>query len=248
VTEKPGVLARSSGQAAPPSLRPPASADHPGHLDPDGCRPFAFEGVVDRICALNWEGLTRDDLVDVAWAYYYFSVQFRENLEIACTLYPQDEKLRRLGEEECHTANLSPWPGIAAAGEKLDHDEFMRRLLELSAIDDRKRHDIEHRGRSYLEKIRQMSLTTRATSIASYEDGGLERVFRAILRSRHWDSPLLQAFRHFLVEHIRFDNDLEQGHGTLSRHLPLSDKILPLWTEFHRILVDCAPRLAPDAK
>jgi len=32
--------------------------------------------------------------------------------------------------------------------------------------------------------------------IASYEDGGLERLFQAILAISHWNGPLLQAFRH----------------------------------------------------
>jgi hypothetical protein len=42
-----------------------------------------FEGVIDDVCGLNWGNLVEDDLVNVAWAYYYFSVQFRERLEIA---------------------------------------------------------------------------------------------------------------------------------------------------------------------
>ena len=47
-----------------------------------------FEGVIDDICGLNWRNLVEDDLVSVAWVYYYFSVQFRESLEIARKLYP----------------------------------------------------------------------------------------------------------------------------------------------------------------
>jgi len=244
VTEKSGGLARSIVPTAQMSAQTAAIADGPGNNGRDVVRPFAYVKVIDEICALNWEGLTEADLVGVAWAYYYFSVQFRENLEIACKLYPEDAKLRQLAKEECHTDNLSPWPGVASAKEQLNHDEFMRRLLKLNTIDKNRKHHIEERGQSYLENIRQMDLATRATSIASYEDGGLESVFRAMLRSRHWDNALLQAFRHFLVEHIRFDIDLEQGHGVLSRHLTLSDQILPLWTEFHHLLVQSVPRLS----
>ena len=39
---------------------------------------FAYEKVVDDICNLNWAGLTQEDLIGIAWVYYYFSVQFRE--------------------------------------------------------------------------------------------------------------------------------------------------------------------------
>src|ERR1700751_3571773 len=88
---------------------------------------FKYEKVIDEICGLGWKKLSKDDLMDVAWAYYHFSIQFRENLEIARALYPNDVRLEKLEREECHTDNLSPWPGIAENGEKLDHDEFVRR-------------------------------------------------------------------------------------------------------------------------
>lgn len=182
--------------------------------------------------------------MDVARIYYYFSIQFRENLQIACELYPEGEKLRELEEAECNTDNLSPWPGVAHAGEKIDHDEFMRRLLTLSPVDDGHRNTLDLIGQGYLQTIREMEPEARARSIASYEDGGLERVFRAVLRCRHWGSPSLRAFNHFLVEHIRFDSDAEHGHGALSRHLtPDDSQVLPLWSEFQRILVESVPGL-----
>jgi hypothetical protein len=205
--------------------------------------PFAYEGVIDEICGLQWKSLTIEDLTDVAWAYYYFSVQFRENLEIACDLYPDDCKIQQLKQEECNTDNLSPWPGVANTGERLNHDEFMRRLLFLTPINDTKRGRIDQIGQLYLIKVRKLDFTTRAASIAAYEDGGLERVFRAILESQHWNSPLVQAFRHFLTLHIRFDNDPVQGHGALTRQLMLDDKILPIWIAFKCLLVKAVPKL-----
>lgn len=204
---------------------------------------FKYERVVDEICGLGWKSLSTQDLMDVAWAYYHFSVQFRENLKIACALYPNDVRLRKLEREECNTDNLSPWPGIAEIGEKLDHDEFMRRLLKLCPIDDSRRIRLEALGHAYLRNVREITVIVRASSIASYEDRGLERVFRAILVARNWDGPLLKAFRHFLTEHIRFDDDSEEGHGALSRHLMPDDQILPLWTAFKDILIAAAPTL-----
>src|SRR5208282_4018908 len=139
---------------------------------------YAYERLVDAICALNWTALSREDLIDTATAYYYFSVQFRENLKMACELYPDDEKLRQLKLGECNTDNLSPWPGVALPGEKLNHDEFMRRLLDLSPADGHRRGVINGIGRRYLDTIRRMDPDIRARSIASYEDGGLEKLFR----------------------------------------------------------------------
>ncbi len=88
-----------------------------------------------------------------------------------------------------------------------------------------------------------MGPQARAQSIASYEDGGLERVFRAILTCQDWNSDALRAFRHFLVEHIKFDTDPESGHGALSRHLRPTEHVVPLWESFRHILVEAAPAL-----
>jgi len=203
-----------------------------------------FEDAIDDICGLNWVNLVEDDLVGVAWAYYYFSVQFRECLEIARKLFPDDERLLELDRGERDTDNLSPWPGVAAAGERMNHDEFMRRTLELREIPESRQRKLVALGHAYLSKVRAMDRNSRAMALASYEDGGLERVFRAMLTAPKWNGPLLQAFRHFLSEHIRFDSDPEQGHGALCRHLTPDNRILPLWVEFEHILTEAAPRLA----
>lgn len=206
---------------------------------------FRYERVINDICALDWISLTEDDLVDAAWAYYYFSIQFRENLQIARELFPGDAKLQQLEREECNTANLSPWPGVAGEGERMNHDEFMARLLTLSPISGDRQSALEAIGRSYLDVVREAPRTDRALSIASYEDGGLEKVFGAFLTAQHWNNPTLQAFKHFLLEHIRFDTDPEQGHGSLSRHIAPDDRILPLWSAFEHLLVQAVPRLRP---
>jgi hypothetical protein len=205
--------------------------------------PFETERGIDVICALGWKNLSQDDLIDVACVYYYFSIQFRENLEIACQLYPDDQRLTQLLEVECRTDNLSPWPGVASIGEKINHDEFMRRLLRLAPIDYAKRVRLENIGRSYLCKVRKLDDVVRASSIASYENGGLERVFRAILMSSNSNNSALRGFRHFLTEHIRFDSDPDKGHGALSRHLRVDNSVLPLWTAFRESLIAAAPTL-----
>ena len=142
------------------------------------------------ICNLNWKSLTADELVDVAWIYYYFSVQFCENVGIARALNPNDKKLLELDRGERNTDNLSPCPGIVEEGEKIDHDDFMRRTLRLQPIDDTRRRKLQAIGSAYLDKVRAMDAATRATSILSYEGGGLPRVFTAIRTAPHWDGPL----------------------------------------------------------
>jgi len=205
-----------------------------------------YLGVIDNICSLNWDGINQDDLLAAAWAYYFFSIQFRENLKIARMLYPDDAKLKQLEEEECDTHNLSPWPGVALPGERMNHDEFMRRALELSPIDPGMRQRLEELGAAYLAKVREVAPLTRALSISSYENGGLQSVFTAYLTSPSWDMPALKAFGHFLVQHIRFDGDgsEENGHGALARHLVPDDRILPLWADFSSLLISSVPQLA----
>jgi hypothetical protein len=204
--------------------------------------PSADQPAIDEICNLNWSGLTESDQIGVAWAYYYFSIQFRENLQIACTMYPEDENLERLEREECNTDNLSPYPGIAMPGERLNHDEFMRRALALSPS----AKDVgmfESEGRKYLREIRAMTPERRSLSIVSYEDGGLQRLFLSILQAPINDNPLVTAFRFFMSEHIRFDSDPIQGHGALSRHITGHENIAPLWEAFRRLLLACTPNL-----
>jgi hypothetical protein len=152
-----------------------------------------------------------------------------------------------LDSGERNTSNLSPWPGVAKPGEKMNHDEFMRRLLELETTPEHLRTTLEKLGASYLKEVRAADEMTRAMSIASYEDGGLEAVFGAILKAPHWDGPLLGAFKHFLVEHIKFDSDPNAGHGSLCRHLTPDNRIVPLWNAFKRILVMAAPGLTKAA-
>jgi hypothetical protein len=204
---------------------------------------LAYERAIDEICDLNWAGLSEEDLISVAWAYYHFSVQFRECLEIARGLYPEDHRLRQLDHGERNTDNLSPWRGVAAAGEKMNHDEFMRRTLELTPIPEIRRDVLAALGKAYLTKVRAIDRKSRALALASYEDGGLERVFRAILTAQHWNDSLLEAFKHFLAEHIMFDSDPDQGHGALCRHLTPDDRVLPLWVEFAQVLIGAVPQL-----
>ena len=106
------------------------------------------------------------------------------------------------------------------------------------------RERLEKLGRAYLAEVRKLDPETRVLSLPSYEDGGLEKVFRAILHAPDWDEPSLRAFQHFLVGHIRLDSDPEAGHGSLCRHLAPDDRILPLWSAFRNLLVEAAPRLA----
>ena len=215
-------------------------------IDDRGMRTrFAFDEIIADICGLPWEKTDEDDVLFVAHAYYFFSIQFRENLEIACRLYPADERLSRLRAEECDTDNLSPWEGVAAPGEAMNHDEFMRRALALSPIS--RPQAIERAGRSYLARVRGLDDRARAKSIASYEDGGLYRVFSAILRAPVWRGESQLAFKHFLHKHIEFDAADNGGHGALSRHIPVDDSIAPLWEAFARILTTAVPRFAKDA-
>jgi hypothetical protein len=204
----------------------------------------SYEQVINQICNLNWADLSEEDLIRVAWAYYHFSVQFRECLEIARDMYGDDERLLQLDHDERNTDNLSPWPGVAAAGEKMNHDEFMRRTLELTEIPEIGRIVLSDIGNKYLKTVRAIDPKIRALALATYEDGGLERVFQAILTAPSWNGPLQQAFKHFLTEHIRFDSDPDQGHGALCRHLTPDDRVLPLWTEFKHMLIEAAPNLS----
>lgn len=208
--------------------------------------PVAGEPVIGELCHLPWPALGEVDLLGAASAYYYFSIQFRENLAIACAMFPGDAKLALLRQEECDTDSLSPYPGIAAAGEKLDHDEFLRRAMRLSPAA-LPRLELRVAGEHYLAAIRAMPRTTRAASIASYKNGGLLHLFNAILQAPIYKNPALAAFRYFMQAHIQFDTDPIEGHGKLSRHLGKDENTVPLWEAFKRLLLASAPGLETNA-
>lgn len=206
-----------------------------------------YHEIIDEMGDLNWSILTRTELMAVAGAYHYYSVHFCETVDIACDLYPWDRQLAKLREGECETDNLSPYPGVAEAGERMNHDEFMRRVFAMSSLDKAERERVERLGLEYLAEVRRIGPVTRVRSLPTYEDGGLEKVFRAILFAPDWNEPSLRAFQHFLVGHIRLDSDPEGGHGSLCRHLVADDSVLPLWRAFRNLLVGAAPRLASQA-
>ncbi len=209
------------------------------HLETTG-----YLKTVDDIVGLNWEGLTTNELQMVSEAYYYFSVQFCETVDIAVARYPTDEQLAELRKGECDTDNLSPYPGVANPGEQMNHDEFMRRTNNLSILDRGSRERAAKLGAAYLEAARAVDPEIRISSLPSYEDGGLEKVFRAVLRAKDWDGTSLQAFKHFLEGHVRLDSDPAHGHGSLCRHLVADERIAPLCVAFKDLLVGAAPSLA----
>ena len=204
-----------------------------------------YQPVVSEIAALGWQYLTSNDLMAVAWAYYYFSIQFRESLNLSCEAYPNDPCLLALRDGECDTDNLSPYPDVAKAGERMNHDEFMRRTLRLMNFDGHDQARLTQIGLRYLAATRKLPAHARAMSIPTYEDGGLETVFRAILTAPNWEHSSLKAFRHFLEAHIQFDSDIENGHGALSRHLRPDGETLLLWTYFRDLLLGAVPSLVP---
>jgi hypothetical protein len=204
--------------------------------------PNGFERIIIEICSAQWRLATVEQLLNVCHAYYCFSVQFRENFEIACRLYPNDNKLIRLSKEECNTDNLSPWAGIAQPTDKLDHYEFIRRALLLEP-QRRRPASLDDIGISYLIKIREINPISRAKSIASYEDNGLRRIFLSILEAPHWDGPILEAFRFFLLKHLEFDSGAESEHGSLSRHLVPDCSVMALWRALKDLLDAAVPEI-----
>ena len=57
----------------------------------------------------------------------------------------------------------------------MNHDEFMRRTLELAKIPEIGRIVLSDIGNKYLKSVRAIDPKIRALALATYEDGGLEK-------------------------------------------------------------------------
>lgn len=203
---------------------------------------FQANSAINRVCDIGWETLNEQQMTSAVWMFYFRSVQFRENLEAAIRLHPDNQNLRTLTEEELHTNNLSPYNGIAAEGEYLDHDTFLKRIIETHPIPPEKRQYLENLGKEYLDSMTKMPDEIKAMCLVSSEDGGSSKIYTNILTSPQncWKSNGMQAFRHFLQKHVEFDSTEgeDTGHGMLVRKLGIDDRVAPMLDKFADCLED----------
>ncbi|MGH1403481.1 MAG: hypothetical protein ACRBDL_04505 [Alphaproteobacteria bacterium] len=200
---------------------------------------FNTNNAVNRICNLDWESFNEDQIASAAWMLYYLSIQFRKNLETAMELHPNDPALQELATEELHTDNLSPFPNIAEEGECLDHDEFLKRIIDSYPMEQEKKQFLTALGNKYLAELSHMPDEAKTMHLVSLEDGGASRIYQSILNAptEQWESNEMQAFHHFLEKHVAFDNleGEDAGHGALIRKLGMDDSIAPMYD----VLADC---------
>jgi hypothetical protein len=95
-------------------------------------------------------------------------------------MYPDDERLLQLDHGERNTDNLSPWPGVAATAAKMNHDEFMRRTLELAKIPETGRIVLSDIGKKYLKAVRAIDPKIQALALATYEETKVTALYAAI--------------------------------------------------------------------
>ncbi len=86
--------------------------------------------AVAKTGSADWRSRLEVEMVTVAWAYDYISLPFQERLEMSSGYDTEGQDLLRLGAMDEQISNLSPFPDVALAGEKTNHDAFKRRLLK----------------------------------------------------------------------------------------------------------------------
>ena len=193
---------------------------------------------------MNWRRLSIGELIDVAWAYYFFSIQFRENLLIARELLPDDAQLEQLGSRrKGYGQFISLSRGCrrrGASGSRRVHAESV-----VADADRRASAAIASRRSARLISAKSAPLTVGQGPRASraMRTGVLRKCSGACCRPRIGRIPCSQGFKHFLEKHIEFDSDVENGHGGLCRHLPPNEGVRELWTAFKESLIQVAPAL-----
>jgi hypothetical protein len=176
-----------------------------------------YKKVVEEIKNLEWEKLSAEELQDLMYISYIAAVEFAESLRVALELYPDDEKIKKMAQEELSTGNLK-YKDYETVG---DHSAFLEHFIDNYKI--KPSEEVEQQAVKYLESCRKMSGRTRAMSIFSREQE-LSRIFEEILKAKDWEADGLEEYRYYLKTHIDLDSS-QGGHGEQTQHMPIDDSV-----------------------
>lgn len=179
--------------------------------------------VVGKIKALNWENLSRDELVVVWYLSYVAAVEFAEALRIALRLYPDHPGLKAMAYGELKTRNLA-LEDFRSPG---DHHEFLAHFLAKHDVTAKMERELGEHAARYMAVCRSLSDEVRAMTVFSREEE-LSGIFARMLQASDWSAPGLYAFRHYLSRHIVFDSGTG-GHHDLISSFPVDDQVLPFY-------------------
>ncbi len=180
-----------------------------------------YKEVVEKIRNLNWKNLNGVELQQLMRLSYVSAREFAEALRIAVQLYPDNQNLKALAEDELQATNLS-FDGYNKPG---DHADFLGHFLEKNDLkgDD----NLTRYGDAYRQACRPLEDRIRAMTVFSREEE-LPGIFERILEARDWSAKGLPAFRYYLTSHIALDRG-KSGHAKLTREFPVDDSIRPFY-------------------
>ncbi len=185
------------------------------------------KNVIDEIKQLRWERLSASELQVLTILAAYAAREFAESLRIALRLYPESSELREMASGELETSNLQ----FGDYSQPGDHANFLWHFINKHNLTELHPEAVRA-GETYLAKVRELPDEIRAMSIISRERE-LPQIFERILEARDWSMPILEAFHHYLKEHIRLDS-MEGGHADLLSSFIVTNEI----TVFYKARLD----------
>lgn len=162
----------------------------------------------------------RHSLMILSWGA---AEEFAESLKIARRLYPHDELLEAMAEEELNATNLS-FSDYSGPG---DHSEFLHHFIRKHGLLANAPQEVLDAKTRYLAQIRGLSDEVRIMSVVSREQE-LPGIFTEILKAPDWSGEPLEAFRYFLLVHIELDSKAG-GHADKLKHFTVDDRVLPFY-------------------
>lgn len=181
-----------------------------------------YLNTVARIRNVRWDLADTSDLLSLMLLGAYTAEEFAESLRIATRLKPSAFEEMARGELDTTNIQFDDYVGPG------DHSAYLWHFIEKHGVCLKCSMSVRLAGERYVQFVRRLPEPVRLMSIVSREQE-LPGIFSAILKAPGWnDLPELEAYRHYLSEHIRLDSG-SGGHADLLSSLEVDDSVSSFW-------------------
>lgn len=195
-----------------------------------------YKIIVRKIVDLPWQTLDQEKLHALMFLSAHAAQEFAASLRIALRHFSWHEGLKKMATGELQTDNMR----FGSYQESGDHADFLWHFVHECNLHLAVSEKIFNTGEAYLGQVEKLPEMVRAMSIFSREHE-MSLVYKNILQAPAWNTPALQAYRHYLERHVELDSE-KGGHDELVADLPVTDAV----ADFYRLRLDMYQCIFPD--